>query len=355
MTKVLMKGNEALAEAAIRAGCRSYFGYPITPQSEVPEYFARKLPDVGGVFLQAESEIASIYMLYGAAAAGHRTMTSSSGPGISLMQEGISSAAGSDLPMVIVNMMRGGPGLGSIQPSQTDYFQTTRGGGNGDYRVLAYAPSNVQELVDYTMLAFEKADEWRMPAFIMSDGMLGQMMEPVEFPESNKEVLNRQANEWTTDGRRDERGHRNVITSLELSTPELEKINRKRYEKYQQVMEKEVIFEEDGVKDCELLITAYGSAARIVKTAIQILRENGYKVGLIRPISVWPFPYEAYKDVPCDDILVVELNNGQMLDDVKIATEGRQNIHFYNRLGGMVPTAQEIVDKAIEILGGKND
>ena len=309
MTKVLMKGNEALAEAAIRAGCRSYFGYPITPQSEVLEYFARKLPDVGGVFLQAESEIASIYMLYGAAAAGHRTMTSSSGPGISLMQEGISSAAGSDLPMVIVNMMRGGPGLGSIQPSQTDYFQTTRGGGNGDYRVLAYAPSNVQELVDYTMLAFEKADEWRMPAFIMSDGMLGQMMEPVEFPESNKEVLNRQAKEWTT----------------------------------------------DGVKDCELLITAYGSAARIVKTAIQILRENGYKVGLIRPISVWPFPYEAYKDVPCDDILVVELNNGQMLDDVKIATEGRQNIHFYNRLGGMVPTAQEIVDKAIEILGGKND
>jgi len=353
MTKVLMKGNEALAEAAIRAGCRSYFGYPITPQSEVPEYFARKLPEVGGVFLQAESEVASIYMLYGAAAAGHRTMTSSSGPGISLMQEGISSAAGSDLPMVIVNMMRGGPGLGSIQPSQTDYFQTTRGGGNGDYRVLAYAPSNVQELVDYTIKAFDKADEWRMPAFIMADGMLGQMMEPVEFPEPNEEALNKANKPWVTDGNSGQRGHRNVLTSLELSTPELEKINRKRYEKYLEVMEKEVVVETDGIEDCDLVLTAYGSTARIVKTAIHILRENGHKVGLIRPISVWPFPFDSYKNLPCEDILVVELNNGQMIEDVKIAAEGKANIHFYNRLGGMIPTANEIVDKAMEILGGK--
>ena len=353
MTKVLMKGNEALAEAAIRAGCRSYFGYPITPQSEVPEYFARKMPEVGGVFLQAESEVASIYMLYGAAAAGHRTMTSSSGPGISLMQEGISSAAGSDLPMVIVNMMRGGPGLGSIQPSQTDYFQTTRGGGNGDYRVLAYAPSNVQELVDYTIKAFDKADEWRMPAFIMADGMLGQMMEPVEFPEPNEEILNRPPLDWTTDGRSGERGHRNVITSLELSTPKLEVQNRERYEKYLKVMEKEVVVETDGLEDADLVITSYGSAARIVKTAIHILRENGYKVGLIRPISVWPFPYDTYKNLACKDVLVVELNNGQMIEDVRMGVEGKANIHFYNRLGGMIPSANEIVDKAIEILGGK--
>ena len=354
MTKVLMKGNEALAEAAIRAGCRSYFGYPITPQSEVPEYFSRKLPEVGGVFLQAESEIASIYMLYGAAAAGHRTMTSSSGPGISLMQEGISSAAGSDLPMVIVNMMRGGPGLGSIQPSQTDYFQTTRGGGNGDYRVLAYAPSNVQELVDYTILAFDKADEWRMPAFIMADGMLGQMMEPVEFPEANEEVLNRCPKDWATDGRSGERGYRNVITSLELSTPQLEINDRKRYEKYLKIMEEEVIVEEDGVKDCDLILTSYGSAARIVKTAIQILRDEGYKVGLIRPISVWPFPFDSYKKINCKNILVVEMNNGQMLEDVKIAVEGRQKVHFYNRLGGMIPTAEEIAQKAREILEGRD-
>lgn len=353
MTKVLMKGNEALAEAAIRAGCRSYFGYPITPQSEVPEYFSRKLPEVGGVFVQAESEVASIYMLYGAASAGFRTMTSSSGPGISLMQEGISSAAGSDLPMVIVNMMRGGPGLGSIQPSQTDYFQTTRGGGNGDYKVLAYAPSNVQELVDCTMLAFEKADQWRMPAFIMADGMLGQMMEPVEFPEKDIDIKNLPKKEWVTNGESGERGHRNVITSLELSTPELEKINFKRAEKYKKVAEEEVLVEEYKLERADIVVTAYGSTARIVKTAIKICENQGLKVGLIRPISVWPFPYNSYKKIDCENVLVVEMNMGQMLDDVKIACEGRNKIHFYNRLGGMIPTAEEIAGKIKEIVGGK--
>lgn len=348
-----MKGNEALAEAAIKAGCMSYFGYPITPQSEIPEYFAKKLPEVGGTFVQAESEVASIYMLYGAASAGFRTMTSSSGPGISLMQEGISSAAGSDLPMVIVNMMRGGPGLGSIQPSQTDYFQTTRGGGNGDYRVFGYAPSNVQELVDCTIEAFDKADEYRMPAFIMADGMLGQMMEPVEFPEENLDVNTLPKKEWATNGERDERGHRNVITSLELSTPELEKINYKRAEKYAEIMEKEVKVEEAGLEDAQIVVSAYGSTARIVKTAIKILEAEGIKVGLIRPITVWPFPFDSYKKFTCKDVLVVEMNMGQMLEDVKIACEGRNDIHFYNRLGGMIPTAEEIAEKIREIVREK--
>ncbi len=353
MSKVLMKGNEAVAEAAIRAGCMHYFGYPITPQSEIPEYFARKLPKVGGEFVQAESEIASVYMLYGAASAGYRCMTSSSGPGISLMQEGISSAAGSDLPMVIVNMMRGGPGLGSIQPSQTDYFQTTRGGGNGDYRVLAYAPSNIQELVDCTMMAFEKADKWRMPAFIMADGMLGQMMEPVEFPEESVDLDKLVKKEWATNGESGERGHRNVITSLELSTPELEKINFKRAEKYKQIMEEETMVEVEGLDDCDIVITSYGSSARIVKTSVDILRQEGIKAGIIRPIAVWPFPFDAYKDLVDKDVLVVEMNNGQMLEDVKMAIEGRCPIHFYNRLGGMVPSAEEIANKAREILGRK--
>lgn len=352
MAKVLMKGNEAIGAAAIAAGCKYFFGYPITPQSELPEYMSRELPKIGGVFLQAESEVAAINMVYGASGTGARVMTSSSSPGISLKQEGISYIAGAELPCLICNIMRGGPGLGSIQPSQTDYFQSTRGGGNGDYRLIAFAPANLQEMVDLIMEGFDLADYYRNPVMICGDGMMGQMMEPVEFKEHVKRELPEKT--WATSGTKGERKP-NIINSLYLEASILEEHNKHLIKKYKAIEENEVRVEMTDVEDADLVFSAYGTTSRIVKSAMNILREEGYKVGLIRPITIWPYPYEAFKKIKsdCKNVLVVEMNSGQMTDDVKIAVEGRQKVHFYGRQGGMVPSPEEIVDKARELLGGK--
>ena len=350
MTKVLMKGNEAVGAAAIKAGCKYFFGYPITPQSEIPEYLSRELPKIDGCFLQAESEVAAINMLYGAAGAGARVMTSSSSPGISLKQEGISYMAGAELPCLVVNMMRGGPGLGSIQPSQTDYFQSTRGGGNGDYRTIVLAPSTVQEMVDLVILGFDLADKYRNPVVLMGDGVLGQMMEPVEFKESG--VENIPDKPWAATGQ-GTRKERNIINSIYLSPEEMEEHSLDLMAKYKTIEENEIRVEEVGLdKDLDLLFSAYGTSARVCKTAMTMLEEKGYKVGIIRPITCWPFPYDSYKKIPesCKDILVVEMNHGQMTDDVKIGTQARHNIHFICRLGGMIPSAEEVYEAALKIL-----
>lgn len=354
MTKVLMKGNEAVGAAAIAAGCKYFFGYPITPQNEIPEYMSRELPKVGGVFLQAESEVAAINMVYGAAGSGARVMTSSSSPGIALKQEGISYIAGAELPCVIVNMMRGGPGLGGIQPSQTDYFQATRGGGNGDYRMLVLAPANVQELVDLIIEGFDLADEYRNPVMILGDGMIGQMMEPVEFKERQKREL--PAKTWATTGTKGERKP-NVINSLYLDAEDLEKHNDALQEKYKKMREKEIRVESYNIEDADLVISAYGTTARIAKTAIAKLEKEGYKVGLIRPITLYPYPFNEFNKLKddCKGVLTVEMNAGQMLEDVKIALNGRMPAYFYSRTGGMVPTPEAIVNKVKEILGGESN
>ena len=351
MEKVLMKGNEAVCAAAIQAGCRFFFGYPITPQNEIPEYMSRELPKVGGVFLQAESEVAAINMVYGAAGAGARVMTSSSSPGIALKQEGISYCAGAELPCVIVNMMRGGPGLGSIQPSQTDYFQATRGGGNGDYRALVLAPANLQELVDLTIEAFDKADYYRNPVMILADGMIGQMMEPVVFIDRSGVELPEKP--WATRGTNDER-EPNIINSLYLQAEELEEHNKHLQAKYAEMEKNEVKVESFGLEDAELVIAAYGTTSRICKSAIASLEEEGYKIGMIRPISLWPYPYDEFDKINdnCKGVLTVEMNTGQMVDDVKIALKGRIPDYFYGRTGGMAPTPEEIIAKVKEILGG---
>lgn len=352
MTKVLMKGNEAVGAAAIEAGCRYFFGYPITPQNEIPEYMSRELPKVGGVFVQAESEIAAINMVYGAAGSGARVMTSSSSPGIALKQEGISYIAGAELPCLIVNMMRGGPGLGGIQPSQTDYFQATRGGGNGDYRLLVLAPANIQEMVDLIIEGFDLADEYRNPVMILGDGMIGQMMEPVEFKERKKRDLPKK--DWVTTGTKGERKP-NIINSLYLNPEELEDHNTRLQEKYKKMKEKEVRVESYNIEDADLVITAYGTTARIARTAISKLEKEGYKVGLIRPISLFPYPFDEFSKIKddCKGVLTVEMNTGQMLDDVKIALNGRIPSYFYGRTGGMVPTPEAIANKVKEILGGE--
>jgi 2-oxoglutarate ferredoxin oxidoreductase subunit alpha len=352
MAKVLMKGNEAIGAAAIEAGCKYFFGYPITPQSELPEYMSRELPKIGGIFLQAESEIAAINMVYGAAGAGARVMTSSSSPGISLKQEGITYIAGAELPCVIVNIMRGGPGLGSIQPSQTDYFQATRGGGNGDYRLVVLAPANVQELVDLIIEGFDIADQYRNPVMILGDGMIGQMMEPVEFKAPKKREL--PPKDWATVGTGGKRKP-NIINSLYLAAEELEKHNIKLQAKYQEIIENEVKVESYNIEDADVVIAAYGTTSRIARTAIAQLEKEGYKVGLIRPISLWPYPYEEFNKVndKCKGILTVEMNTGQMIDDVKIAVKGKFPVHFYGRTGGMSPTPDEIVEKVKEIYGGE--
>lgn len=350
MTKVLMKGNEAVGAAAIAADCKHFFGYPITPQSEVPEYLARELPKIGGCFLQAESEIAAINMIYGCAGTGTRCMTSSSSPGVALKQEGISYIAGAELPCVVVNMMRGGPGLGSIQPSQTDYFVATRGGGNGDYRTISFAPASIQEMVDLIQLGFDLADIYRNPVMIVGDGMIGQMMEPVEFGNYKKMEIPEKTWAATGKGKRD---HNNIINSLYLSADELEAHNKHLMEKYDTIRAKEVRVEEiDLDEDVELVISAYGTTSRICKTAIETLKGEGYKVGMIRPITIWPYPYESFAKIPasCKNVLVVEMNQGQMIDDVKIGVAGRQNVHFYGRQGGMVPSSEEIVQAAKAIL-----
>jgi 2-oxoglutarate ferredoxin oxidoreductase subunit alpha len=341
MEKRFMTGNEAIAEAAVQAGCRHFFGYPITPQSEVPEYMSRRLPEVGGVYLQAESEVAAINMLFGASGAGARVMTSSSSPGISLMQEGISYIVGAQLPCVIVNIMRGGPGLGGIQPSQSDYFQATKGGGHGDYHLLVLAPHTVQEAVSLTMEAFDLADKYRNPVMVLGDGYMGQMMEPVEFKKKASPKL--PTKDWAVTGAKGRQP--NVIKSLYLDPKELEQHNLEINRKIQQMIKEEVRVETYLTDDAEVIIAAYGTVARIAKTAIKVLRENGVKVGLVRPITVFPFPYEIFEEMAkrVHKFLVVEMSLGQMVEDVRLALCGKAEIRFYGRTGGMVPSYDEIV------------
>lgn len=350
--RVLMKGNEAIGAAAIAAGCRYFFGYPITPQSELPEYMSAHLPEVGGVFVQSESEVAAINMCYGAAGAGARVMTGSSSPGIALKQEGISYMAGAELPCVIVNIVRGGPGLGGIQPAQSDYNQATRGGGDGDYKLLVYAPSTVQEMVDLVQVAFDKADEYRNPVMVVGDGMLGQIMEPVVLaPRTPDAAL--PAKDWATRGtRRNPGGRRNIINSLFLKPEQLEHHILELFHKYERMKRNEVRVEEYGLEDAEIVIAAYGTTARIVKSAIAVLEARGVRVGLIRPITLFPFPEASFATLPdsVKDVLVVEMSMGQMIDDVKIADAGRHKIHFIGRTGGMIPIPQVIVDNVLEIL-----
>ena len=346
-----MKGNEALAEAAIQAGCDAYFGYPITPQSEVLEYLAKEMPGRGGVVLQAESEVASINMIYGAAGAGFRSMTSSSSPGISLMQEGISYIAGAELPCLIVNVNRAGPGLGTIQPGQGDYFQSTKGGGHGDYRLIVLAPSSVQEMADFVFLGFDLADKYRNPVLILSDGAIGQMMEKVTF---GKFKPNKVDKPWATVGKPANR-ERNYITSLHIKPEMLEKHNEKLIAKYEEVKKNEVRFEEINTEDAEYLMVAYGLCARICHKAVNMAREKGIKVGLLRPITLFPFPSEKL-NLLADKMklmLTVELNSGQMIEDVKLAVNGKVPVEFYGRLGGMLPNPDEIVNK-LENLIKKN-
>ncbi len=352
MAKVLMKGNEAIGAAAINAGCKYFFGYPITPQSELPEYMSRELPKHGGVFLQAESEVAAINMVYGAAGSGVRVMTSSSSPGIALKQEGISYIAGAELPCVIVNIVRGGPGLGGIQPAQSDYFQATRGGGNGDYRLIVYAPSNLQELVDFMQLAFHKADYYRNPVMVMGDGMIGQMMEPVEIKKMDEDNLPEK--DWATTGTGGKRKP-NIINSLYLAPDVLEDHNEHLERKYKTIEENEQRYENHQLEDAEVVIVAYGTTARIAKTAIENLEKKGIKAGMIRPITLWPFPEVAFKelDEKTKDLLVVEMSMGQMIDDVKIVNEGKRDVHFVGRSGGMIPTPQLIEDAVMKIVEGR--
>ena len=340
MKKRLMRGNHVIAEAAIRAGCQCYFGYPITPQNELGEYMAEYLPKVkGAVYIQAESELAAINMTLGAAVTGARVMTSSSSPGISLKQEGISFLAGQELPAVVVNIVRGGPGLGNIAPSQADYFQATRGGGHGDYRTIVLAPSSVQELADLTFDAFDLADKYRNPVVILGDGLLGQMMEPVIFREPLKNLPRK---EWALTGA-DERPSR-FSRSLILDTTAMEEHNWKLHRKYELITKQEVRAEVSDLKSAELVIVAYGVAARIARGAIKRSRREGIRVGLIRPITLWPFPSDVIRETASriKHFLVFEMNTGQMIEDVKLALEGKAEVHFYGRPGGSVPTPVEL-------------
>lgn len=344
MSRILMRGNEAIAEAAIRAGLKCYFCYPITPQGELVEYMAKELPKRGGVFLQAESELAAINMVYGAAAAGVRTMTSSSSPGISLKQEGISYIAMARLPCVIVNMMRGGPGLGNIAPSQGDYFQATKGGGHGDYRLIVLAPSTVPEAAELVRLAFDLSDKYRVPAMILADGMIGQMMEPVELPEpvDPKDIPDRP---WAVTGAKGR--PKNVITSFDLDPEGLREMNLVLQRTYREIERNEVRWEEVETKDAELTLVAYGTMGRIAKTVVRLAREEGLPVGLFRPITLWPFPYEPLRTLAerAKAVLTVELSAGQMWEDVRLAVEGRAETPFYGELGGVVPSPKRILEE----------
>lgn len=350
--KVLMKGNEAIAEAAIKAGCRFFFGYPITPQNEIPEYMAKRMPKIGGVFLQAESEVAAINMVYGAAGAGARVMTSSSSPGISLKQEGISYIAGADLPCVVVNMVRGGPGLGGIQPAQSDYFQAVKGGAHGDYHLVVLAPSTVQEAVDLVTEAFDIADIYRTPVMILGDGMIGQMMEPIEFTQHNKREI--PVKDWATTGTGKAR-KRNIVNSLYIEPEELENLNIERFERYKKIQQSEVKCEVVDCEDADIVLVAYGTTARIAKSAMKIARKQGLKVGVIRPITLWPFPEEAFQKVAktAEAFLTVEMSMGQMVEDVRLAVNGEKPVYFYGRTGGMVPTPAAIVEEIKKISGGE--
>ena len=351
--KVLMKGNEAIAEAAIRNGCLYYFGYPITPQTEIAEYMAKRMPKVGGLCLQAESEIAAINMVMGAAASGVRAMTSSSSPGISLKSEGISYIVGCDLPCVIVNVQRGGPGLGGIQPAQSDYYQATKANGHGDLHLFVVAPASVQEMASLTGTAFDVADKYRTPAMILADGALGQMMEPVNFNIEQKTDLPQK--EWAANGHGGKR-KKNIVNSLYLNATELEKSILKRFERYKEIENNEIRFEEYKVEDADIVIVAYGITSRICKSAIELARAKGIKVGIIRPITLWPYPKAALKKAAqtAKHFLVVELNMGQMVDDVKVSIDCKVPVSFYGRTGGVLPSADELLAEIEKINGGLN-
>lgn len=354
MERMLMKGNEALAEAAIRAGCKCFFGYPITPQTEISAYMAKRMPKVGGVFLQAESEVAAINMVYGCSSSGIRCMTSSSSPGISLKSEGVSYIAGSDLPAVIVNVMRGGPGLGGIQPSQSDYWQATRALGHGDFQIIVYAPSSVQEMADYMGKAFDMADKFRMPALILADGLLGQMMEPVVFEDKEIKMSDASGKPWATNGHGNKRPH-NIVNSLYLQADELEQYNVERFKRYERVKEELPELESYLCDDAEIVVAAYGSVARLAKAAVEQARAEGIKAGLARPITLYPYPDKELKEAckTAKKVLVTEMSMGQMVDDVKLALECRLPVEFFGRTGGVVPKPSEILARIKEMKGAE--
>ena len=348
--KVLMKGNEVLAEAALRAGCRFFFGYPITPQTELAAYMSKRMPKVGGTYLQAESEVAAINMVYGAAAAGARVMTSSSSPGISLKGEGVSYMAGADLPGVIINVQRGGPGLGSIQPSQSDYWQATRALGHGDFHMVVFAPSTVQEMADCAYSAFDVADKYRTPVMILADGMLGQMMEPVVLPEPKEAPADKP---WATSGHKNKRPH-NVANSLYLTADELERLNRERFERYRTIECDEQRAESFMTEDADIVVVAFGASARVARSAVVSAREEGIRAGLVRPVTLWPFPVRALEACmgTAKAFLSVEMNMGQMVDDVRLVANGRVSVEFYGRTGGVIPEPAEVLEK-IRSMSGK--
>jgi 2-oxoglutarate ferredoxin oxidoreductase subunit alpha len=342
MDKVLITGNDAMAQAAICAGCRAYFGYPITPQNEILEYMATHMPGMGGAFVQAESEVAAINMCYGASAAGVRTMTSSSSPGISLKMEGISYLAAADLPCLIINVARGGPGLGNIAPAQGDYFQATKGGGHGDYRVIVLSPATIAEAIKLVMLAFNLSDKYRVPVIILADGMLGQMMEPVVLPEPI-DPTTLPGKPWALTGARDR--NPNAITSYAMDPVDLNRINTNRQSRYEQIEEKEVRYLETETSDATIVIVAYGTMARIARTAVKMARGQGIRLGIVQPITLWPFPYAQLRALSSrvNTILTVEMSAGQMVEDVRLAVAGQAETPFYGKIGGLVPTPKDIV------------
>ncbi|KPL03780.1 MAG: 2-ketoisovalerate ferredoxin oxidoreductase [candidate division Zixibacteria bacterium SM23_73_2] len=348
--RILMKGNEALAEGAVRAGCRFFAGYPITPQNEIPEYMSWRLPEVGGTFIQAESEVAAINMIFGASACGARVMTSSSGPGISLKQEGISYIAGAEIPIFYADIMRGGPGLGNIAPAQGDYFQATRGGGHGDYRVIVFAPNSVIEMGNFPRICYELADKYRMPSMILADGLLGQMMEPIVYdfePIDPKDFPEKDYLLGCTEGR-----ERRVVRSYDLRPGYLEKNTLKLEKKFKSIEENEVRYDDTNMEGADLVMVAFGTASRVCKSAIPLAKEAGMKVGLLRPITLWPFPMKVLRQIAdeVEHILVVEMNIGQMVEDVKLAVEGKSQVHFYGRPSGSVPVTEEIFEQVKMIL-----
>ena len=354
MALTLMKGSEAIAEAAIRAGCRYFFGYPITPQTEIPEYMSARMPEIGGCFLQAESEVGAINMVYGAAGTGARVLTSSSSPGVSLKQEGISYIAASELPCVIMNVMRGGPGLGSIQAGQADYFQATKGGGHGDYHLVVFAPASVQESIDIMSVAFDTADKYQCPVMIVADGMICQMMEPVELPEMKEYKVDLEKKPWAANGHGfSKKSGRSIINSMYINTEDLTVHNENLQATYREIEKNEVRFEAYNMENAEIVVTAFGTVARIAKSAIDDLKEEGFNVGLFRPITLWPFPYKELHDAALADgvkaVLDVELNAGQMYEDVRLAINGETKVELLSRLGSQMPTPEEIKEKLLSM------
>ncbi len=352
--KTLLKGNEAVGHGAILAGCKAFFGYPITPQNEIPEFMSRNMPENGGVYIQAESEVSAINMLFGGGGAGVRSMTSSSSPGIALKQEGITYIASAEVPCVIVSISRSGPGLGGISPSQADYFQATRGGGNGDYFVPVLTPNSAQELLDFTQKAFYMADKYRTPVMVLADGALGQMMEPVEIRKLDFDTFDKK--DYEANGESGERGKRNIISSLYLVATELEEHNNKLERKKQEIAKNETAYETYNMDNAEMVVCAYGVSSRIVINAIDILKEQGVEVGLIRPLTVNPFPYDVFQNLPetVKSVMAVELSRGQMVQDVKLGVNGKYPVHFYGRCGGMIFEETEIVDEILKIRKGDN-